>query len=776
MTDAFWKRLSLIAGMFVLLSTFCLLAFVANVEIKDLDLWLHLGVGRHIVQNGFQIPNVDFLSCTIAGKPWVNHEWLFQVIVHYIHTLFGPDGLILMQVILVSFTTLILVFLGYNKDKQLSSVFILLITTLIYHSRFTIRPDLYSLLFFAIYIYILAFYLGKKWSLYVLFFIQIIWSNMHGFFFFGPLFVLIGLFSEFLKRKVKMPYEWNNIGRLTDDEYRRLKYILGAVVVACLFNPLTFKGAWYPLGVFFHLSGESNQIFFEKIIELKRPISWATLFDYKYPYYKLMIVLSFCSIIFNRRKLDINILIFWAIFLLFSLAAVRNLVFFGFAGYLVFVTNMLTVSWEDIVPIEITDEKFIHLSSIIIKILLVVWIIQYGAGISLNGYFNFDTFERKSEFGGVSLRQYPDKAVKFLVDNDVKGNFFNDFNSGAYLVGNCSPNIKVFIDGRTEVYGSDFFRYYQDIWEKGNSERFGNALDKYNITGVLLNTVQHPSPEAPLDFLVESKEWIPVYFNYDAIVYLKDIPFNKEVIDKYAIDFNKYEAIKLDLYKLGSKNVKPYQHINRAYSLESMGYHDAAVAELEEALDISPNYQPPYKILGKIYAQNKEFQKAFEKFRIATILAPGDRRTRLNLALSYYDLGQYKYAIEQYDKIIQSWPNRPETYYFLSRTYIKDKNYDKGLRILGKAYELNPHSINDILQIGDMLAKDESYENAKKVYELALNSKDDSYKIYFKIGLVNMKLDNKEEAKEALLKALELDPDNKDIKKNLKKLGVKNFE
>ena len=83
MTLSFWERLSIITGLVVLAALFGLMVFVANIEIKDLDLWLHIGTGRWIVNNGFQIPQGDILSCTIPGKPWINHEWLFQVIVYW---------------------------------------------------------------------------------------------------------------------------------------------------------------------------------------------------------------------------------------------------------------------------------------------------------------------------------------------------------------------------------------------------------------------------------------------------------------------------------------------------------------------------------------------------------------------------------------------------------------------------------------------------------------------------------------------------------------------
>jgi len=70
MSDYFYKRLSNIFGLIAIAATFALATFMAGLEVKDLDLWLHIGTGRFIVQNGY-VPTVDVLSHTLAGQPWI---------------------------------------------------------------------------------------------------------------------------------------------------------------------------------------------------------------------------------------------------------------------------------------------------------------------------------------------------------------------------------------------------------------------------------------------------------------------------------------------------------------------------------------------------------------------------------------------------------------------------------------------------------------------------------------------------------------------------------
>lgn len=93
MSDKVWKKISYYLGFVALGAVFGAVAHVGTVEVKDLDLWLHLAVGKFITFHG-HVPSVDFLSFHLVGKYWSNHEWLFQVILYNLYNVFGFDGLI----------------------------------------------------------------------------------------------------------------------------------------------------------------------------------------------------------------------------------------------------------------------------------------------------------------------------------------------------------------------------------------------------------------------------------------------------------------------------------------------------------------------------------------------------------------------------------------------------------------------------------------------------------------------------------------------------------
>jgi hypothetical protein len=78
-----------------LLAASSALYFLSSSE-ADNDLWMHLFVGRRILESG-AIPRVDDLSYTVAGAPWVDHEWLTHVLFAGVYDLCGSPGLLLLK-------------------------------------------------------------------------------------------------------------------------------------------------------------------------------------------------------------------------------------------------------------------------------------------------------------------------------------------------------------------------------------------------------------------------------------------------------------------------------------------------------------------------------------------------------------------------------------------------------------------------------------------------------------------------------------------------------
>jgi hypothetical protein len=97
---------------------------------------------------------------------------------------------------------------------------------------------------------------------------------------------------------------------------------------------------------------------------------------------------------------------------------------------------------------------------------------------------------------------YSPDAVRYLEEHRPPGNLFSDDSWGDYLL--YMTDLKVFIDGRFDMYGEDIFRDYRKIANAGDAVE--ELLSKYRIDWVLF------SPEAVLTrYLKMTGAWKEVY-------------------------------------------------------------------------------------------------------------------------------------------------------------------------------------------------------------------------------------------------------------------------
>ena len=718
MSPFFYRKLTEIFGMLALGVLFSLIAFSAMLEIKDLDLWLHLKMGEIIMASG-QVPAQDILSATIAGKPWVNHEWLFQVVLYAVHHAWGMDALLYLQAGVVLLTFLIVLLWTYRQDRQLVILPLLFIVLQIYQTRFTVRPDIFSLLYFISFLMILSTFIRRRWALPVLFVMQVVWTNMHGYFFWGPALVIVFLAAETLKRYVPLPFAWKDEARLPEDGYVRLWQALVLVFLATLINPLGFAGAAYPFKVLFSLSGDSS-IFFKYITELKAPLKGAPFFDFsEQGPLKIMIFSSGISFLLNIRRIDLRWLLVWGVAMAFALGAMRNMVYFAFVAYIVAMMNLLRLDLRRLIPVHFAAEHFELLTGWMAKVACIVYLLNYSGDLAQRGYYDFYTYTRKSEFLGVTQRSFPSGLADFMAANKISGAVFNDFNSGAYLVGRLYPQVKVFIDGRTEMYGAKFFMFYRTIWEDGDARALDAVTARYNLRGAVLGSAFGHIPEKALKLFMGQREWKLVYLDHDGVVFLRDIPDNAALIARFAIDPAHWKSAPFDIRRMGAVRAYPYREANRAFTLNDMGYPDQAMAEADAALAISPICDDALHAKARIYLDRKDFAKAFEYYRYALLQSPAETKLRRGLALAYVGLEDYARALEQADRL-DGVAGDPSGAYIRAKVFVKKKQYREAYDILAKRIAPLERGVSEITVIGDLYGEAGAHAWAVEAYALAI--------------------------------------------------------
>ncbi|MDP3142607.1 MAG: tetratricopeptide repeat protein, partial [Candidatus Omnitrophota bacterium] len=610
--------------------------------------------------------------------------------------------------------------------------------------------------FFSFYLYVIHKHLDKKWIIFALPIVQLLWSNFHGFFFLGILLVLIVLIAEFIKRKIKLPWQWNSVNRLRDIDYNRLKMVLALTILASLANPYTLNGFLYPFRIMFQLAGKSR-IFFNYIQELKPAFDWRNFFTKDgSEYYKVIVFISSISFIMNYRKVDIGKLFIWLTFLFSSLVAVRNVAYFSFAAYFVYIFNKDFIFPLRFFSIRYQNKSVEFVNRIIVKGVFMAWAVSSISRVGAGGYYDFGKYEAKSVLGGISTRDYPSQAADFILKNKIKGNVFNDFNSGAYLIGRCFPQVKVYIDGRTEMYGPEFFESYRKVLSE-DSKPFEEIAKKYNIKSVFLSGVYHPVTGNLLQYLYKSKSWKLVYFDPVSVIFLKDVPENKSLIEKFNINLAYWKPPEVDLKKLGSSTAYPDPNIRRASVLESLNLDDAVIREAQVALKIMPNCGSAYKFLGNIYKKRHAYEKAFENLRLATVFMGGDVALRVELAKMYLQFNDPDGAIKQLETASSLDPRYATPYYYLSVIYFGNNKINRGREALAKALSLPLPSIKVLINAADSFYDGKAFLEAAQVYQKAVKANKDDALLHARLGACFTYLNKYKEAESELSQAIKLD-------------------
>jgi hypothetical protein len=149
----------------------------------------------------------------------------------------------------------------------------------------------------------------------------------------------------------------------------------------------------------------------------------------------------------------------------------------------------------------------------------------------------------------------PVAAVEFLKKETLHGNMFDNDEFGDYIIYVAWPQYKVFVDGRSDMYGTDIFKEYFKV--KHFKQGWKKTIKKYNITWIIDNANSVFSR-----FLLQNDDWRLIYADKVANIFLKNIPENQRLLEKYS-------------------NVEPVDEIDRIHMLEESHWLEHPSQEIE---------------------------------------------------------------------------------------------------------------------------------------------------------------------------------------------------
>jgi len=709
---------------------FLLVATVFAREINCHDIWLHLGTGRYIVQN-LKVPTQDIFSFTFSGIPWINHEWLFQVIVYSLYGWFGTNGLVAMRILIFVFAFGFLFRLGYRKTNYIPIILTLMMLLFILCTRNFTRPEIFSLLFVSAYLFILYRYRSSR-LVYLLVPVQLLWVNIHGYSLVGIIIVFFYVIGEMIAR-LKMPLISTKERSIQDNNaFSRLVFVLFLLILASFINPYTYRGFFYSILTSFEFA-EHSKYLQSTIAELRRPL--APDFDHVVAvWYIAMTAISAVLLIFNIKKLNLGLILLYLISFKIATSSNRNITYFGLIATVIMIASINDISASGIFK---RFSKYKKPAEALVCIVLIVFMSHFIWARAVCTYYVEGTTFKSLNFGA-SKHQYSEGLAKFAKENNLKGNVFNDFETGAFIAGHLYPDCKSFIDGRTEVYGVELLKRHTRL--ESQEELLEDVADEYNIKYAMVRNLK-PLGKL-LKKLYRNNEWKLVYFDGIVTVFARDIKENEELIRNCELTLpvpNKPIGER-DLEYLRKKKIISHLNLEKAYFYADLNLYDLAVGEMEYALRVNPDLGLYYHALGFIYAKERSYQKAISALKMAIVKGHDDLVLRSNLARTYLKMELFESAAGEYEKAIEldrggsipadypesimelklkrndifenlkrdisrvkDTPGRAKLYYAAGEELFKLKCFLSAIDPLKKAIELDPQLSMDV-KLSNMLA------------------------------------------------------------------------
>jgi hypothetical protein len=617
----------------VLLAGLSALVVALNVApITNNDLFLHLRTGREVLSS-FSVPEQDDYSALARGRPFIAHEWLAGVLFRLIEVTFGELGLDALIVMKVLVALLVAGFL-YAAARTLGAspafaipplAFVLILAS----ARFLERPHIFTYLMTSVYLWLLARRgAGGRAALWCFVPLQILWANLHGGFLLGPVVVALaalGAVIEGLARGLAPGARRTGADERARPHLReglRLGGLALVLLAACLINPYGARLLAFP----FQLTGST---FMQEIYEWLPPFKSAFAHTYMARLYVVWAALGIGVLVAAWiRAVRKGVIppggifpaLLFGIFFALSLKMNRNVTDFALATYPGVAATAAWIAGRD-------GRRSLPVAPIFwmlpILLLLAVW---FGT----QGYDYGPTSHRAVGFG--LGRDIPVKGADYLEANGIKGNIFNTYKSGAYLLYRFYPDVRVAMDSRNDVYGEELYESYK--LALGDQVALERLLDRIEAAAIFL---EWPRPNMTIlaDMIHRLGGWRPVYFDDTIVVYLREggafshlvardghLIFDPVVFFPGGIPAGRSQEALAEADRAIERGGGYVARIMRLDALAALGRYRDFVEEEARILSERPPLAHIYIYLGVLHLRSGDRRAAADRFLRALDLQP----------------------------------------------------------------------------------------------------------------------------------------------------------
>jgi len=209
----------------------------------------------------------------------------------------------------------------------------------------------------------------------------------------------------------------------------------------------------------------------------------------------------------------------------------------------------------------------------------------------------------------------------------------------------------------------------------------------------------------------------------------------------------------------------PAVYYNLGFTYKEMGNYEDAIDSFETVITENPDDVLAYNHLGSIYFTEKDYEKSIASFKRGLQVDPNHPILNYNLARCYEADKNYTEAIRCYEATLKTRPGWTDAIRDFSGVLIKCQNNKKAQTLVEKSIKLHPTDVDLLCILGRIFLNQFDFENATKTYKKANSLDSNNIKVLVGFSEALEKGDKAAEALDKALEAIEIDPYNKDVRK-----------
>jgi hypothetical protein len=509
----FWDR-TLLA--LLLLWTFLGLC----VPLADTDFWWHLKTGEWILA-GNGIPYVDLYTFTDSDKPWIDLHWGFQILITGLYHLGGVPLVTLAKGVIITSAVAIGWHAGGSGLTAWKKTAIWIPPIICIVGRGNERPEMLSLLFLALWLWIARRSDQRPRLIWWLPLVTLVWVNCHALFILG---LVVGVcYAVDAVVRTWWPRQLGWEPRSAEAPPLRTIWIAaGLIGLACFLNPYFEEGALFPWTLYRKFSVE-KAFYSQNIGEFQPPIEFVRKFGIMNLYLIaelmtwMVAAFSFVWLLLAKRR--------WSLFRVLMFAGYSHLAWQASRNTNVFALVAGFVACENFAAASQLWSRLTTETSTQIRQQLRTTIGMAG-GICLlclavvTGWWN-EIGEKNKPFRlGEAPNWFIHDAAKFAGQPGFPDRaFVAHLGQAEVYIYHQGPRRKVFMDARLEVCTQRTFEKFNETLQDmatGNS-RWLRWFQDGDLPVVILDS-RHSRPA--INGLLQTPTWRLVFADRTAAVFL----------------------------------------------------------------------------------------------------------------------------------------------------------------------------------------------------------------------------------------------------------------